>query len=557
MPSQAFARDRASSPSAGRTSPVPGDGLVADAVAMAPGNPSHVLLDDRVAEHIPGCNSLFRRDALLDDRRLRPALSHVAGDDVDVCWRLQDAGGTIALRAAAVVLHHRRGSLPGYLRQQRGYGRAEAKLERKWPERYSAERPHHVGRADLRAGIDAARPAATGRWRVYHGSWNSAPFQRLYEPCDGGRMNTVLLMPEAYLAIGCLTLLVALGADVARRCCALAPLLLLAAGLIAIRAVTIAARAPLPTRGPDDAPSAPPAAALAALLHLLQPLFRLDGRLRHGLTPWRRRPHHARVAAGRPRGRALARALADPYDDLRALRDRLTGLGAGVRLGGDFDAWDLEVAGGTLGGARITTLVEEHERGRRMIRTRCRPTTAPPALAVIARRGGAGGRGRGRAARSSRRRSCWRAAASIGRADARRGGIGGRDRARGRRRATAGAAGMSAIAAPAPPRRRLVAAPAAPAALRAPALARAARPDRDDAREHRAGPAAAVAAEARHRQRARRRRRSRAILASLPGVDGPRGLLAWVADRDGPDLPARHRDADGLHVLLAAASASA
>src|SRR5207248_1822068 len=44
--------------------PVPGDGAVADAVAAAPGNPIHVLLSDREAEHIPGCNSAFRAEAL-------------------------------------------------------------------------------------------------------------------------------------------------------------------------------------------------------------------------------------------------------------------------------------------------------------------------------------------------------------------------------------------------------------------------------------------------------------------------------------------------------------
>jgi glycosyl transferase family 2/glycosyl hydrolase family 2 len=40
--------------------PVRGDGLAADAVAVAPGNPTHVLLSDREAEHIPGCNAAFR-----------------------------------------------------------------------------------------------------------------------------------------------------------------------------------------------------------------------------------------------------------------------------------------------------------------------------------------------------------------------------------------------------------------------------------------------------------------------------------------------------------------
>jgi hypothetical protein len=189
-------------------------------------------------------------------------------------------------------------------------------------------------------------------------------------------------MPEAYLAIGCLTLLVALGATWAPLL-AFAPLLLLAAALIAIRAATLAGRAPLPTPG-LSAPERAARRGVAALLHLLQPLFRLDGRLRHGLTPWRRRPHPSRSV---PVAREVAQwreEWSDPFDDLRAVRERLLALGAVVRLGGDFDAWDLEVSGGPLGGARVTTLVEEHNGGRRMIRTRCRPRCSGAAFAVVA-----------------------------------------------------------------------------------------------------------------------------------------------------------------------------
>jgi Predicted glycosyltransferases len=106
-------------------------------VAAAPGGPIHVLLSDRRAEHIPGCNSAFRREALEAvggfDRRFR-----AAGDDVDLCWRLQERGWSIGFSPSAMVWHHRRNSVRTYWRQQKGYGRAEAILERKWPERYNA-----------------------------------------------------------------------------------------------------------------------------------------------------------------------------------------------------------------------------------------------------------------------------------------------------------------------------------------------------------------------------------------------------------------------------------
>ena len=60
-------------------------------MARAPGGPTHVLLDDRIAEHVPGCNMAFRRDALLAIGGFNPVYLR-AGDDVDVCWRLQAKG---------------------------------------------------------------------------------------------------------------------------------------------------------------------------------------------------------------------------------------------------------------------------------------------------------------------------------------------------------------------------------------------------------------------------------------------------------------------------------
>ncbi|GAC1436857.1 MAG: hypothetical protein NVSMB51_09110 [Solirubrobacteraceae bacterium] len=356
---------------------VPGDGVVADAVAISPGNPSQVLLDDQEAEHIPGCNAAFRRDALLAVGGFDPRF-HVAGDDVDVCWRLQEAGGKIGYTAAAVVLHHRRRSISGYLRQQRGYGKAEAMLERKWPERYSAG--GHVSWTGRIYGDGTPRaPAGRNRWRVYHGTWNSAPFQGLYEPGRGG-LDAVLLMPEAYLAIGGLTLLVALGITWSPLL-ALGPILLLVAGLVAGRAITIALRAQLPTPG-LTASQRVRRRSLAATLHLLQPLMRLDGRLRHGLTPWRRRGRPGRVVPVRREVEAWLEDWRDPFSQLGTLQQRLVDQGAIVRHGGDFDDWDLEVRGGTLAGVRIVTLVEEHGQGRQLTRSRCRGTWSKPALLV-------------------------------------------------------------------------------------------------------------------------------------------------------------------------------
>jgi GT2 family glycosyltransferase len=114
----------------------PNEGLMAECVGCAPGGPSHVLLSDREAEHIPGVNMAFRKEYLEAIGGFDPRF-WVAGDDVDVCWRLQERGWKLGFSPAAVVWHHPRRSVRDYWRQQTGYGRAEALLERKWPEKYN------------------------------------------------------------------------------------------------------------------------------------------------------------------------------------------------------------------------------------------------------------------------------------------------------------------------------------------------------------------------------------------------------------------------------------
>ena len=85
-----------------------------------------LITDDR-AEHVPGCNMAFRKHELAAIGGLNPEYT-AAGDDVDVCWKLLDRGREIAFAHAAQVRHHRRSTVMGYLRQQRGYGKAEKTL---------------------------------------------------------------------------------------------------------------------------------------------------------------------------------------------------------------------------------------------------------------------------------------------------------------------------------------------------------------------------------------------------------------------------------------------
>ena len=107
---------------------------------------------------------------------------------------------------------------------------------------------------------------------------------------------------------------------------------------------------------------------MTGFLFLLQPLARLLGRLRHGLTFWRRQ-------AGT--GYAFPRLwTADIWtQDSRPIEERLESLeralhkrGAVPIRGNDFDRWDLEVRGGLLGSARLRMAVEHHGSGRELLR---------------------------------------------------------------------------------------------------------------------------------------------------------------------------------------------
>src|SRR5260370_11193710 len=106
-----------------------GDGLVADCVAHAPGGAVHVLLSNRKAEHVPGCNMAFRRFALKAIAGFDPQF-HVAGDDVDVCWRLQQQGWSLGFSPSAATVPPPRKFLSAYLWPQNWYREAPARATR-------------------------------------------------------------------------------------------------------------------------------------------------------------------------------------------------------------------------------------------------------------------------------------------------------------------------------------------------------------------------------------------------------------------------------------------
>jgi len=343
----------------------PGDGPIAECVARAPGGPVHVLLTDREAEHIPGCNMAFRKACLEAIGGFDPRF-RVAGDDVDVCWRLQERGWTLGFSPAAMVWHHRRNSLYAYWKQQIGYGRAEAMLERKWPEKYNG--PGHVRWAGRIYGQGLTQVLRWTRSRVYHGIWGVAPYQSLYEPAPG-LLGSLPQMPEWHLITAILLGITALSASWRPLRLAL-PLLVLGLVVPLAQACVSAARATFP-----DAPSATPLARrlLTAGLHLLQPLARLRGRLREGLTPWRCRGAVRPAPLWRVTTSIWCERWQPPHERLRAIETSLRAAGACVLRGGPHDRWDVEVRGGFLGAARMLMAVEEHGGGRQLVRLRSWP----------------------------------------------------------------------------------------------------------------------------------------------------------------------------------------
>jgi glycosyltransferase involved in cell wall biosynthesis len=112
------------------------DGWVEACCAASPGAPCHVLTADDVAEHLAGCNMVFTKAALLKVGGFDPQFTS-AGDDVDMCWRILDAGMRLGFCPAAFVWHFRRNTVKAYYGQQRGYGRAEAMLYARYPERFN------------------------------------------------------------------------------------------------------------------------------------------------------------------------------------------------------------------------------------------------------------------------------------------------------------------------------------------------------------------------------------------------------------------------------------
>src|SRR5438309_8436401 len=336
----------------------PGDGPIAECIARAPGGPVDVLLSQCEAEHIPGCNMAFRNACLEAIGGFDPQI-RTAGDDVDVCWRLQERGWTLGFSPAAMVWHHRRNSLRTYWKQQIGYGRAEAMLERKWPEKYNG--PGHVRWAGRIYGSGLTRALRWRRARVYHGIWGLAPYQSLYEPAPS-LLGSLLQMPEWHLAFALLMGLSALSFFWSPLTLLL-PLLIGAALLPLAQACLSAAHASFPDAPPSRA-ALLKRRLLTGALHLVQPLARLRGRLKEGLTPWRCRGASQLAPLWSVTSSMWSEHWQPPVQRLNSIATALRLEGGCVLRGGELDRWDLEVRCGFLGAARLLMGVEDHGGGQ-------------------------------------------------------------------------------------------------------------------------------------------------------------------------------------------------
>lgn len=351
------------------------DGSMAQCVAHAPGGPVHVLLSDREAEHIPGCSMAFRVSALKAIGGFDPQF-RAAGDDVDVCWRLQEQGWTLGFSHGAMVWHHHRDSIRAYWRQQRGYGEAEALLERKWPEKYNVA--GHVTWAGRLYSKGITIPLG-GTGRIYQGTWGLAPFQMLTDT-KPGLLRALPLMPEWHLIIAILGMVSLAG-------WAWRPLLL-AMPLFALALVVPIGQAWLSTANLSSGYFGTGfqrfnARVTVAFLHLVQPLARLSGRLRHGLTLWRKRGPDG-MSWPLPRTLPICVTRWQPPEArLAALDETLRATGAVVLHGNSYDSWDLEVRGGIFGSSRLLMAFEDSGSGTQLVRLRAWPYCAPLARGLL------------------------------------------------------------------------------------------------------------------------------------------------------------------------------
>jgi GT2 family glycosyltransferase/DNA-binding beta-propeller fold protein YncE len=366
------------------------DPPVAQCIARAPGSPTHVLLDDRIAEHVPGCNMAFRRDALVAIGGFNPIYVR-AGDDVDVCWRLQARGWRIGFASSALVWHHHRSSIKAYWRQQVGYGEGERWLMAHHPEKFLDGRMLWHGR------IYSPLPFVRSLWgeKINAGVWGTAAFPSVYRT----DVHPFAFLPHSFRWQFMSMMLAVAGTIVALSGQGVwAALLLLGTGLVGV-AATIAKNVTYSLR--SDVDSLPGSRlwyrAMVAYLHFIQPFARMRGQIRGLLSPLALPLAEPQTSRGpRPSLREASRALllvsgtftedqywSETWTTTERVLTQLTDWLRRSRAVGVVEideGWahdrDVSVLVGRWAWLDVRALVEEHGSGKGLLRvsTHLRPT---------------------------------------------------------------------------------------------------------------------------------------------------------------------------------------
>jgi hypothetical protein len=331
------------------------------------------MLDDQRAEHVPGCNMAFRRDKLLAvggfDAQFRQA-----GDDVDICWRFLDEGMSIGYAPSALVWHHRRNTVSAYFKQQAGYGRSEAMLRLKHPQRFNNlgySQWLGVIYGEGAVGLPLCRPT------IYHGKFGAGLFQIIYRRNDYHLGAYFTLFEWNLLAV-----LVLLLAPVWW------PAALISAGMWTLT-LTTAAWQVAHVRLPKGAPAW--CWPLIYWMHLVQPIVRGKHRYKHLLinarTPLLGEDARAIQRCSKSTSR-IEHELCWTTDTGRGrehLLPSLVALAHEMRWNGDFHnewkAHDVELVGDLMHNIRICTATEELGWPKRFTRVRC--SIQPTGLAKL------------------------------------------------------------------------------------------------------------------------------------------------------------------------------
>jgi glycosyltransferase involved in cell wall biosynthesis len=343
----------------GHNFPPPDDSHVAATVAASPGGPAHVMLTDREAEHIPGCNMAFYKWVLDEVGGFDPVFRK-AGDDVDLCWRIQNRNCKIGFSAAGFVWHYRRSTVRAYLKQQAGYGEAEALLARKHPEHFNSFGggiwKGHIY-ASARAGVVTRKPV------IYHGVFGSGFFQRIY-PAEPALPLMICTTLPYHIFVNLPLVLVSLYFPL------LWPLPIASLGISCGLCVLAAIQAKLPD-GKRRFWSRP----LIALLFFLQPIVRGWSRLKVRLNlKMTSESKPVQIDARRPVPLETAvfwsRGEVDRYQFLACVQQKLNAQKWSLRPDSGWADHDFEVLASPWNRVRVTTAAEELEQGRRNIRCR-------------------------------------------------------------------------------------------------------------------------------------------------------------------------------------------